>query len=256
VTSQPSALPVIEHLLVGIRRTWRGQVLSSFVQPVMILLGMGVTVGGYVDRAGALPVPYLDYIAPGLLASTVVQIGVTESMWPVLGGFMWNRIFHGMLATPVRPADMVRGESIYLQLRTGLPAASFLLVMLAFGAVRSPWAIAALPACALLTASFTGVIMAYTASITSDNMFPLLFRFAIIPMTLFAGVFFPVSAMPLLARWVAYASPLWHGVELCRYATLGIPSALPVVAHAGYLGLWAIIGYALARRRFDKRLGD
>jgi lipooligosaccharide transport system permease protein len=256
VTTQPSALPVIEHLLVGIRRTWRGQVLSSFVLPVLMLLGMGVTVGRYVNRAGALGVPYLDYIAPGLLASSAVQIAVAESMWPVMSGFMWNRVFHGMLATPIRPADMVRGESMFLQLRTGLPAASFLLVMLVFGAVHSPWAIAALPACALLTASLTGVILAYTASVTSDNMFALLFRFAVIPMTLFAGVFFPVSAMPAVARWIAYVSPLWHGVELCRYATLGRPSALPVVAHVAYLGAWAVAGYALAQRRFAKRLGD
>jgi len=243
-------------MLVAIRRTWRGQVLSSFVQPVLILLGMGITVGGYVDRGGALGVPYLDYIAPGLLASTVAQIAVAESMWPVLGGFMWNRAFHGMIATPLRPAEILRGLSAYMLLRTGLPAASFLVVMIAFGAAHSPWAIAVLPVSALLTASFSGLIMAYTASITSDNMFALLFRFAIIPMTLFAGVFFPVSAMPLLARWIAYASPLWHGVELCRYATLGLPSALPVVAHAGYLALWAAVGYELARRRFAKRLGD
>jgi lipooligosaccharide transport system permease protein len=249
-------LPVLEHMLVGVRRTWRGQVLSSFVQPVLILLGMGVTVGGYVDRGGALGVPYLDYIAPGLLASTVAQIAVTESMWPVMGAFMWNRAYHGMIATPLRPVDILRGQSAYLLLRTGLPAASFLSVMTVFGAVHSPWGIAVLPVCALLTASMSGVILAYTASITSDNLFALLFRFGIIPMTLFAGVFFPVSAMPLAARWVAYASPLWHGVELCRYATLGLPSALPVAAHVVYLGLWAVGGYALARRRFAKRLGD
>jgi lipooligosaccharide transport system permease protein len=87
-------------------------------------------------------------------------------------------------------------------------------------------------------------------------MFALLFRFAIIPMTQFAGVFFPVSALPLAVRWAAYASPLWHAVELCRYATLGQPSALPVAAHVGYLAVWAVAGYELARRRFIKRLGD
>jgi lipooligosaccharide transport system permease protein len=247
---------VFGHLVLSVRRTWRGQVLSSFLQPVLILLGLGITVGAYVNRAGKLPVSYLDYIAPGLLASTVVQIAVAESMWPVLGGFMWNRVFYGMIATPLRAVEILRGLSAFLLLRTGLPAASFLLVMLVFGAVHSPWALAALPVCALLTASLSGLIMAYTASISSDNMFALLFRFAIIPMTLFAGVFFPVAAMPLAARWVAYALPLWHGVELCRYATLGLPSALPVEAHVGYLAIWAIIGYALARRRFEKRLGD
>jgi lipooligosaccharide transport system permease protein len=247
---------VLGYLLVGARRTWRGQVLSSFVQPLLILLGMGLTVGGFVDRGGALGVPYLDYIAPGLLASTVAQIAVAESMWPVMGAFMWHRSYHSMIATPLRPVDILRGQSAFLLLRTGLPAASFLLVMTLLGAVHSPWGLTVLPACALLTAAMSGPVLAYTASITSDNMFALLFRFAIIPMTLFAGVFFPVSALPLAVRWAAYASPLWHAVELCRYATLGQPSALPVAAHVGYLAAWAAIGYELARRRFIKRLGD
>jgi len=256
VTTQPSAIPVLEYMLVSVRRTWRGQVLSSFVQPVLILLGMGLAVGGFVDRGGALGVPYLDYIAPGLLASTVAQIAVAESMWPVMGAFMWNRAYHGMIASPLRPVDILRGQSAYMLLRTALPAASFLLVMTAFGAVHSAWGIAVLPIGALLTASLSGVILAYTASITSDNMFALLFRFLVIPMTLFAGVFFPVAALPLAVRWAAYVSPLWHAVELCRFATLGQPSALPVAAHVGYLLVWAVAGYELARRRFIKRLGD
>ena len=34
------------------------------------------------------------------------------------------------------------------------------------------------------------------ASITSDSYLAILFRFAVIPMTLFAGVFFPVESLP------------------------------------------------------------
>ena len=65
-------------------------------------------------------------------------------------------------------------------------------------------------------------------------------------MTLFAGVFFPVDQMPLLARLIAYVLPLWHGVELCRSATLGMPTAVPALVHVGYLLAWAVVGYCLA----------
>jgi lipooligosaccharide transport system permease protein len=256
VSTVPSALPVLEHRLVTIRRTWRGHILSSLLLPVLFLLGMGVSVGSYVNRTGLLGVPYLDYIAPGLLASTVTQIAVAESMWPILGAFEWQRTYHAMRATPLRPLDIVAGEFLFMVVRAGLPATSFLLVMIAFGIVHTWWAVAVVPVVLLLAWSMSGLILAFTASIRSDNMFALLYRFAVIPMTLFAGVFFPVASMPLVARWVAYASPLWHGVELCRDATLGIPTTLPVVAHVGYLALWAGCGYALARRRFTKRLAD
>jgi lipooligosaccharide transport system permease protein len=251
-----SPLPVLEHRLATWRRTWRGNVFSSLLLPVLFLLGMGVSVGSYVDRGGALGVPYLDYIAPGLLASTALQIAVAESTWPILGAFEWHRTYHAMRATPLGPADLVGGEFGFLAIRVALPATSFLVVMTLFGVVHSWWGLAVIPLAILIGASLAGAMMAFSATIKSDNMFALVYRFAIIPTTLFAGVFFPVASMPLAARWVAYVSPLWHGVELCRYATLGRPSALPVVVHIGYLAIWAVGGYLLARWRFAVKLAS
>src|SRR5262249_31797379 len=155
----------------------------------------------------------------------------------------WNRLYHAMRATPLRSADIVGGELTYMMIRVGVPAVAFLAVMTAFGAVGSWWGLAVVPVALLLAVALSAPVLAYSASIKSDNMFALLFRFAIIPMTLFAGVFFPVDAMPLVARWVAYVSPLWHGVELCRYATAGVPSALAPVWHVAYLLVWAVGGY-------------
>src|SRR5439155_24564631 len=77
---------VFEYQLVAYRRVWRGTVFSSFLLPVLFFVAMGMTVGSYVDRAGSLGVHYLDYIAPGLLASTAMQVAVSESTYPVLGG--------------------------------------------------------------------------------------------------------------------------------------------------------------------------
>jgi lipooligosaccharide transport system permease protein len=75
-------------------------------------------------------------------------------------------------------------------------------------------------------------------------------------MTLFAGVFFPVQGLPPLARLPAYASPLWHGVELCRAASLGTATAWGLPAHLGVLVAWSVAGYLFARWRFGKRLAD
>ena len=245
-----------EHRLVAYRRTWRGSVLSSFLLPVLFLLAMGVTVGGYVDRGGALGVPYLDYIAPGLLASTALQVAVGESTFPVFDGFAWTRTYFSIKATPARVGDMIAGHVAYVLMRVVMAAVGFLVVMALFGAVHSPWAPAALGA-ALLTGFATATpVFAYSATIKTDGLFAVLFRFAVVPMTLFAGVFFPVSALPLAARVLAYVSPLWHGVELTRAATLGTPTAWGVWVHVGYLALWGVAGYALTTYCFRRRLAE
>jgi lipooligosaccharide transport system permease protein len=247
---------VFEHQLVSYRRTWRGSVLSSFLLPVLFLLAMGLTVGGYVDRAGGLGVRYLDFIAPGLLASTALQVAVGESTWPVFSGFQWHRMYHSMQATPIRVPDMVRGHIAYVLLRVALSAVGFLIVMGVFGALHSVWAPAALPVAILVGLATAAPVFAYSATITSDGLFAVLFRFAVIPMTLFAAVFFPIDSLPLWARALAYMSPLWHGVELTRAATLGTATAWGVWAHLGCLAAWSLAGYLLATHRFRRRLAE
>ena len=76
----------------------------------------------------------------------------------------------------------------------------YLAVMAAFGVVYSPWAILALPAAVLTGMAFAAPISAFAATQDKDSSFSTLYRFAIIPMFLFSGTFFPVSQLPDVAR--------------------------------------------------------
>jgi len=251
-----SAWVVFEYWLVRYRRSWRGTVLSAFLLPVLFFLGIGVSVGSYVDSSGVLGVRYLDYIGPGLLASTALQVAMGESSWPVLAALRWTRSYHAMRATPVGLRAILAGHIGYALLRVALASVGFLVVMTGFGAVHSLLGLAVLPVALLVGLATAAPVFSYAATISNDSMFAVLYRFAVIPMTLFAGVFFPVASMPLAARILAYASPLWHGVELCRAATLGTPTAWGAWVHLGYLLAWCVAGYALATWRFHRRLAD
>ena len=79
-------------------------------------------------------------------------------------------------------------------------------------------------------------------------------RFVVVPMFLFSGTFFPISRLPLPLEWLAYATPLWHGVQLCREFTLGTSDVLPVLGHVAYLSLLAVGGLVWAVRTYARRL--
>lgn len=248
------AVAVFEYHLVTYRRVWRGSVFTSFVLPVLFFLGMGVAVGSYVDRGGALDIPYLQFVGAGLVAFTGLQVALTESGFPVLGAFKWRRTYYGIAAAPPRVSDMIAGQLGYVALRVLVASTAFVLVMLPFQALRSAWAVV-LPAVALLVGlAVAAPMFAYAATVQSPNQMAVMFRFAMLPMMLFSGLFFPVSQLPWGLQPVAYATPLWHGVELCRAAALGIDAAWPVPAHVGYLAVWVVGGFLLARARFRKRL--
>ncbi|WP_433508721.1 ABC transporter permease [Nonomuraea sp. CA-143628] len=245
---------VLERHLTLYKRLWRASLFSSFVLPVLFLASIGLGVGGYVGEVGG--VPYVEWIVPGVLASTAFQMAVGECTYAVFGEFRWNRGAHAMFATRVSVWDMVGGWLLYIVFRVEIAVVVFLLVVGAFGALSSPWVVLTPVVAALLAVAVAAPVTAFSATIDHESYFALLFRFVMLPSTLFAGVFFPVEQLPGLVRPVAYVSPLWHGVELARAATSGAAPPWPVWAHAGCLVVFAAGGLWWAGYAFRKRLQD
>lgn len=248
-----ATLAIFEYHLVCYRRTWRGSALTSFVLPLLTMVGFGLGVGAYVTR-GIQGVPYLDWLVPGLIASTAMQVAMGDSTWPVLARFEWGRTYYGQAAAPPRPADILDGHLAFVLFRTVTSCAAFLVIAAAFGTLHSWWALAALPIAALVGFAVATPTFAYASTIRSDSYLAILFRVGIIPMSLFSGVFFPVESLPAVLRWVAYVLPLWHGVDLSRAATLGIAPAWSITGHLLVLAAWATVGWWLALRQFSRRL--
>ncbi|MBG0831929.1 ABC transporter permease [Planomonospora sp. ID67723] len=245
---------VLERHLHLYRRLWRASVFSSFILPVLFLVSIGIGVGGYIgDIEGE---DYLVWIVPGVMASTAFQMAIGESTYSVLGDFKWVRAYHAMRATPVEIRDMVAGWMLYILFRVEIAAVVFLGITGLFGALRSPWAVVTPLIAALVAVAAAAPVTAFAASIDQDSYFALLFRFVMIPSTLFAGVFFPVEQLPEALRPLAYLSPLWHGVELSRAATIGVAPPWPAAVHVGYLLAFAAAGLLWAVSAFRKRLQD
>jgi lipooligosaccharide transport system permease protein len=242
------------------RRIWRSSVWSSLFGPVFYLGAMGLGLGTLVNRhgtAGLGGVSYLAFVAPAILATGAMNTGMGEASYPVFGSVKWNKIYIGAQATPLRPADIFRGHLMFMVMRIAMNAAFVTLLMWAFGASATPWLVLAWPAAVLTGLAFAAPIAAWAVVLKSEASFAYLFRFGMMPLMLFSGTFFPLSQLPGWLRAVAYATPLWHGVDLCRALSLGAPGAmgLPVaLAHVGYLAGLAVIGIWAGARTYRRRL--
>jgi lipooligosaccharide transport system permease protein len=232
-------------------------VITSFVQPWLYLASMGVLLGGYIDAAspqtgGASS--YLDFVAPGLLAATAMQLTSDESMWPVMGRIKWDKTYLGMIASPLRPVDIVLAHLTYSLTRFGFACGVFAIVLAVFGVFASvPGAFLAWLAALLVGLACGAPIYAYSAGARSEQGFAVIFRLVVIPMFLFSGAFFPVSNLPLVLEWLARVTPLFHGVELARMAALDQWDASAWL-HVTYLVALTGLGTWLAVRRLTARL--
>jgi lipooligosaccharide transport system permease protein len=238
------------------KRTWKSSVATSFLIPILYLAAMGIALGSLIDKHshGVGGVSYLAYLAPGLLAGTSMQIGTNDMMYPVLGAIKWMRTYLAMLAGPLSVYDVLIGHLAWVATRIAIVVSIYLAVMAAFGTIFSFWAILALPVAVLTGMAFAAPMAAFAATLDKDSGFSTLYRFVIIPLFLFSGIFFPISQLPLVLQVVAYISPLFHGVALCRDLTLGTVHLWPDLGHAAYLCLWVGVGYAVGRHTFARRL--
>lgn len=242
------------------RRRWRGSVFSTVLTPILMLAALGVGLGTLVDKGTAVHraslggVSYLRFLAPGLLAAAAMQTAANEAIYPVMEGIKWRRTYHAMVATPLTAADVALGQLLWIVVRIAMTSTVFVAAIIAFGAAQSGNIVLALPAAVLTGAAFAAPVAAFTASLQGPQGLANLMRFGIVPLYLFSGTFFPVSQLPAALRPVAYVTPLWHGVDLCRSLALGRADLGTVALHVGYLLVWTAVGSFLAVTRFRKRL--
>lgn len=253
------ALRQYDYWAAVFRRTWKGTVVSYFLMPFLYLGAMGIGLGGFVDanaesnRLGGLS--YLAFLAPGLLATMAMQTAVSEATWPVMGMIKWHKVYQAMLATPMRVRDLLLAHFGFIAFRLFATNVVFVAVIAVFGVVETlVGAIAAAFVAVLVGMAHTTPTFAYSARLESDSGFAIIYRLGVIPMFLFSGAFFPVSQMPDALEWLAYLTPVWHGVEVTRMLTTDQVSVLPAAAHLVYLLLWVAVGWWLAVKSFTNRL--
>lgn len=255
----------IEYWLVGAKAWSLSLVPYMVVMPLVYLTALGLGLGTLVDRGvggpggggGSSAVPYLTFVGPALLVSTVVMSVGGELTYPVMAGFKWRRLYWGPRATPVSPEQIALGQLGGVLIRFLVQSAIFWVMLRAFDAAPSGWSWLTIPIGVLTAAAFGAPLQAYAAHLQDEGyQFAFVQRFVIMPMFLFAGTFFPLTVMPVYLRWIGWISPVWHGTQLARQASYGAvePGWLTVV-HVTVLLLFSAVGIVLARRTYARRLG-
>jgi len=242
------------------RRLWRRSIAFGFLQPVLFLTAMGIGLGSLMSPSEEAlgGISYLAFLGPGLLAATAMQTATFESTFPIINKIMWGRNYEAMLSTPLMARHLVAGELAWIGFRLATIATVFLVALALFGIVRSPLALLAVPATVLIGLGFAASLIAFTATrrTGADVGFSAVFRFIINPLFIFSGTFFPLTQLPDALQAVAWATPLFHGVELVRGLVLDRLNVGADIWHLAYLLVFFGIGARLADRNLFRRMAS
>ncbi|MGE0450458.1 MAG: ABC transporter permease [Vicinamibacterales bacterium] len=247
---------LVQRNLLVYKHAWM-VIFSGFFEPLFYLLAMGFGIGALVGEIDGID--YAAFVAPGLLASSCMNGAITDGFFNIFFKLHYQKTYDGILATPMRVADIAFGEMLWALMRGSLYAGAFLLVVYALGELHgpkmllSPLALLALPAAILVAAAFSSMALCMTSFVRKVEDFDIVMGLLVIPMFLLSGTFFPVHQLPVSVQWAFEVVPLFHAVELLRALTTGtIDAALGW--HFAYLVGTGTFAFILAMRRLERAL--
>ena len=236
-------------------RTWKVNFIPPLAEPALYILAFGAGLGGMVGsiRVGGQEVNYTAYIAPGLVAASVMWQSFYENTYASFVRMYYQKTFDAMLATPLSLEDVITAEILWGATKATVGTLLMGAVIAAFGYIRMPEGLWLLPLSALGGLAFGCVAMWITAITPTIEMFNLPIFLFITPMFLFSGAFFPVSGLPAWASKLAQGLPLFHLTQACRAVSLGRTEG-EILWNAVYLAGFTAVFYPLAVQAMRRRL--
>ncbi|MFM7030033.1 MAG: ABC transporter permease [Micrococcales bacterium] len=253
---------VAEYRIRSMMHWWTAIIAFGLGNPVLYLVSVGIGIGGLVDKAsgGHLlgGVPYLQFVAPALLASAAIQGVMDEVTFPVLEGFTWERYFYAINATSVGARQICNGVMLAAAARGLWTVIMYGGILLAFGAIPASSLLPLMVSSLIGGVAWSAAIMAVSANLKNDDgVFAIIGRFVIAPMFLFSGTFYPINLMPIYLQWIGWISPLWHATQLGRDYTIGEAEPVWLVGvHYAYFVVLFAVGMLVSYRAFVRRLGE
>ncbi len=195
----------------------------NFAEPALYLVAMGLGLGSFVkDIHGQ---PYINYIAPGIIASSSVFAAVYECTYGTYIRMTFQKTFDAILATPVNLDDLVAGELLWGATKSVIFGITIMIVVALFGLVDSTLIVLVIPLIFLGGLIFAELSVVFCAIVPGIDSFSYFYTLFMTPLFLFSGIFFPLDTMPKLVADLAWFTPLYHLVNVCRAFSTGSPGS-------------------------------
>lgn len=243
---------VLEHHWIVGKSGFIWVLIGGFFEPFFYLISTRLGFGSLVadiDVKGQV-VPYVEFVAPALLAASAMNGAMYETM-NVFFRLTFENTYAAMLATPMTSGDVVVGDTLWATIRGGLYSVGFLGVMVGMGLTSSWWSLMLIPASLVVAVAFAALgmmIATFMRSIEDFEYVPTLS----LPLFLFSATFFPPATYGSFS-WLLNFSPLYHGVALMRGLNLGQLS-WSMLGHLAVLAAIAVLCTIVSARRIERTL--
>ena len=221
----------------------RVEIYTRAVQPALWLLIFGET----FSRLRAIPtgkVPYLDYLAPGILAQSVLFVSIFYGIQ-----IIWERdagILTKLMVTPTPRAALIAGKAFASGVRSLTQAVVVLVLaaVLGVGLTVNPLRLLGMVVVLMLSSGFFSCLSITIAGLVlSRDRLMGIGQAITMPLFFGSNALYPTSLMPTWLQVISGINPLSYTVDALRGLLIGTPSHLgtdfAVLILAAILGITA-----------------
>jgi ABC-2 type transport system permease protein len=217
----------------------RSELLTRAIQPILWLVIFGKT----FSRIRAIPtgkVPYLDYLAPGIIAQSALFIAIFYGIQ-----IIWERdagVLTKLLVTPTPRVALVAGKAFAAGVRAVAQAVVVVLVaaLLGVGMTWNPLKLLGVVVAVVLGAAFFACLSVTIAGIVLKRDRLMGIGQAItMPLFFASNALYPINLMPGWLQAISKGNPLSYEVSALRGLLIGTPTDL-------WLDFGVLVGSALA----------
>jgi lipooligosaccharide transport system permease protein len=213
------AFRVWQRHLTVYTKLYKSSIALNFVEPVLYLAALGLGLGAFVQQING--VPYIQFIAPGIIASSSMFAAIYECTYGTYVRMTYQKTFDAILATPVNIDDLVAGELLWGATKSLLYGTIIIIVISLFGLVDSAFIVLAVPALFITGLIFAEISVIFTSVVPGIDSFNYFYTLFMTPMFLFSGIFFPLDNLSPVVTKIAFFTPLYHLVNVCRALASG-----------------------------------
>ena len=228
-------MPVLNQALLDIEREFRN------IEPMFTLAVVDVQ---------ARSQSYLDFLLPGLMAFTLMQLSIAGSGFNIVE-YRRKGILKRLFVTPIKPSDFItaivlaRTAIVLIQLTVLIAFAVFVLNVSIIGNFAAFYFVVILGTFIFLNLGFCLGSIAKTqqAVMAVGNI-------VIFPQIFLSGVFYPIESMPALVQPIARVLPLSFISTGMRDIANEGASLIGITPSLIGIAIWFVIGFVLATRLF------
>ena len=227
---------------------WSQTVMAPLINAGLFLMIFTIAIGP--QRGEVMGVPFMTFLAPGILTMTVIQNAFANTSSSLASAKVQGNIVDTLMP-PLSAAELVTGYIFGAVARGALVAVVIAIgsiLLLDVGLQNPVWAVVFVLLGSVLMGGL-GMIAGIFAN--KFDQLSAISNFLVTPLAFLSGTFYSIEALPAALQTLSHVNPFFYIIDGVRWGMIGVSDSSPWIG-LGVVGLACVVVLSICWTWMDR----